>query len=256
MATTAAKKGKVLSLVKPRTVKGKKNGQRTRSIWRKLGRMSAITVLGTASVVGASFAISWAATRAWEWAATSAISTYRQTVRQLPMITDESLSIEELLDQTSAEMGFHPAILRSMAIQESGKEFNAPNRMKRELHLLRAGKKGGRPQIVPPKHLNDVEKEMWATSHGVLQVIFGFHYKECGLTPINGWVELHKPSVGIPCGAKVLKMFIDKNKSVKKQRARLWMALRDFNNSNEYANIVLKRADGFMDGDTDYGPGV
>lgn len=151
-------------------------------------------------------------------------------------------SIEQILDRVSDDNGFNRGILRAIALQESGGYIDN-NRVKCEPQLLRATKqKDGkfRAAITPPAGLNQIERELWASSHGVLQIIYGFHYKECGL-PLNGWDKLHDPETNIRCGATILKSNLARYRSIADAKQRLWSALRDYNGSEEYADKVIVR---------------
>lgn len=206
-------------------------------------------------LVTVAFYIVTATTQVGAWAREKAETGYVYALSYLPQtqvlqfVQAAQVPIEQVLDQVSFEMKFDPTILRAIAQKESG-GYNESNRVKDEPQLLRpwvdrAGKAHG-PQIVPPdkvngQYLNDIEKLLWASSHGVLQVIYGFHYKTCGLG-LNEWDKLHDPLTNVRCGAKVLKLYADRYRAtVPDQTKRLWLALRDYNNSDAYANEVMSR---------------
>ena len=219
--------------------------------WRvKIALVSIKIAVVAAVVITASFYISTYSLKSWEWGKERAQSAYAWALSKLPhsekirFIEPSKVSVETILDQVSDEMKFDRSVLRAIAMQESG-GYTDTNRVKEEPHLLepwvdRNGKKRA-PQISPPAGLNKIEKLLWASSHGTLQVVFGFHYKECGL-PENGWDQLHDPLINVRCGATVLKKYADKYRSSEKNPARrLWLALRDYNNSDAYADEVMAR---------------
>lgn len=177
---------------------------------------------------GVSYGISYAAEqydRSIEWAAS--LLPVRQVIQILPA---EQVPVEQLIEQVSEEFGLNPIVIKAMALQESG-GWNDLNRMKEEPQLL-VPQKGQPAQIAPPRGLNDVEKLMWATSHGLLQVIYGFHYKTCEL---RNPMQLHDPLINLRCGTKVLRILIDKYDTVSDPERRLWLAYRDYNGSGKGA---------------------
>lgn len=205
-----------------------------------------------AASVATSFAITFYVTQLGSWGYAKGIELYDQTLSLLPkrevvmFVSPEKVPTEKLLDMVSAEMKFDPAILRAIAMQESG-GYTATNRVRDEPQLLTRG------LIKPPANLNNIEKLLWASSHGILQIIFGFHYKECSLPP-NGWDQLHDPLTNIRCGATILRNNARKYATIKSSGDRLWHALRDYNNSDEYADKVMRRIIQLKT--IDYGEGI
>lgn len=207
-----------------------------------------------AIIIVASFTVVTYTTKAGEWAYSQAMTGYSWALSQLPksesvrFIQPEKIPTEQLLDLVSREMDFDPTVLRAIAQQESG-GYTDTNRVREEPHLLESWRdQNGKlhpPRIKPPADLNRIEKMLWASSHGVLQIIFGFHYKTCGL-PENGWDQLHDPLTNIRCGAKILKTNADRYRGTVKDRSkRLWFALRDYNGTGPeaeaYADRVMRR---------------
>lgn len=224
--------------------------KRSSILWPIL-KYSTVLFGSFAATIFAAFTIVSYSLQARDWATEQANITYSTLLSYIPkqtvvqMVTSNQASIESILDMVSSEMRFDPVLLKAMAIQESG-GFTSNNRVKDEPQLLEWSKdKSGNPKppaIVLPKDLslNRIERLLWASSHGVLQVIFGFHYKTCGLAPTE-WDRLHDPLINIRCGAKVLKSYADRYKSEPDQSKRVWLALRDYNGSEEYANSVMLR---------------
>lgn len=215
------------------------------------------TICGIITLIVASFPISRNALLAWENTKRASLDFYDSTIALLPrsaaltVVEPDQASIEAILDQVSKELDLDPAILRAMAIQESGK-YSATNLIRYEPQLLQSN--GRRPQIVPPKELSEIERQLWASSHGLLQVVFGFHYKECKLG-IRDWAKLYNPLINARCGGVTLKNYAARYRgTVKNQAQRLWFALRDYNNSDEYANQVARRIASIKE--INYGDGI
>ncbi len=205
--------------------------------------------LGLTLLICLSFGVVSFTTRANDWVRLKGKQVHALILSKLPQqetiqfLNPEAIPVERVLDMVSQEMKFDPMVLRAMALQESGGYTNT-NRVRGEPQLLdvwrdQSGKL--RPaRIVPPPGLNEIEKHLWASSHGALQIIFGFHYKTCGLNA-NEWDKLHVPLVNIRCGAKILQNNARKYSNIDDQSRRLWFALRDYNNSDAYADQVMAR---------------
>jgi soluble lytic murein transglycosylase-like protein len=75
----------------------------------------------------------------------------------------------------------------------------------------------------------------WGYSYGLTQVVYGFHYKRCGL---KSPADLYDPKINIKCGARVLKDCQQKTDS-------LTAALGCYNGdkSGKYARKVMAHLD-------------
>ncbi len=149
---------------------------------------------------------------------------FTRTVTVTEIVEPDKVSVEEIIDRVSSEYHVPAVIIKAMAVQESG-HWNRTNAIREEPQLL--GKR-----INPPKDLPDIERRMWVSSHGVLQVIYGFHYKYCGLTHFS---QLYDPYTNIRCGVSILRKNWDSCSNIKNPGARLREALRMYNGSGEKA---------------------
>lgn len=151
------------------------------------------------------------------------------------LLDPETIPTETLIEQISAEMGIPSIVTKAMALQESG-GWTDTNRVRYESQLLDS-------KIFPPKDLNPIERQLWASSHGILQVIYGFHAKLCKL---HSWADLHIPTVGIRCGLTVLKKNLESVQNIKDPSERLRQALRMYNGSGEKAEQYSKTVMGHL----------
>jgi hypothetical protein len=140
-------------------------------------------------------------------------------------------SIEAMIEEVAADNGIPAAVIRAMAVQESG-HLGSTDRVRFEPHLM--------SRFKPPAHLNDIEKKFYASSFGLLQVIYGFHAKTCGL---KSYSDLLVPKKNAVCAIKVLKANLAQTKGTPAQRMR--EALRRYNGSGpqaeKYADQVMVR---------------
>ena len=160
-------------------------------------------------------------------------------VDQLPkqyavqVIKPDDVPIEQLINLVSHEFKINPLIVRAMAEQESG-TLERTSRVRFEPHLM------GRFKV--PANLNDIERQLYSSSHGLLQVVFGFHYKRCGLGEYD-WDRLHDPLTNLRCGLTVLRDNLESPaiKRLPRPADRLRAALARYNGSEEYADQVMAR---------------
>lgn len=209
--------------------------------------MKTATWLGV--IIAGSFAISMLSLKCYDYITWKAEVAYAIVLDYLPQrevhhfISSDNTPVEKIFVLFSQEIEVDAILLTAMAQQESG-VYEITNRVKFEPHLLQSWKDDkGRvhpPQINPPRNLNNIEKQLWASSHGILQVIFGFHYKTCNL-PENSWNQLYDPLINIRCGAHILKSYAARYSNIKDQSQRVWLALRDYNGSDAYADEVMAR---------------
>ena len=136
-------------------------------------------------------------------------------------IDPDTVPTEMLIEQVAAEQGLPVELLQAMAIKESGK-FNSTNRVRFESHIYE------KFQRIIPDNLNEIERQLWASSHGILQVIWVYHYKACGLEG-KDWTALHDPLTNLRCGALIFRDRWARFKDIKNLRDRLFMALRAYN---------------------------
>lgn len=143
---------------------------------------------------------------------------------------------EMLLEESAAKYGVPKVVLKAMALQESGRSWNKITRTRFEPALA------ARHEKDIPNSLTDEERRLFWASHGVLQVVYGFHYKTCGL---KSWLDLHQFKTGIDCGAKILRNQLDRFSDIRNKKDRLFMALRGYNGdvnlpqTADYANTII-----------------
>lgn len=155
------------------------------------------------------------------------------------LVQPESVDVEKLIHIISLEEGVSPHITLAMAYQESGKGFRT-DRVRFEPHLMKRFK-----DRMEPWMLNDVERQMVASSHGLLQVVYGWHKKTCGL---DSYTQLYQPSINIRCGLRVFKDALNRVPKSKNKLFRLREALAAYNagpnpsqQGYDYADTVLKK---------------
>lgn len=154
------------------------------------------------------------------------------------LVQPESVDVEKLIEVISREEGVSPHITLAMAYQESGKALRT-DRVRFEPHLMKLFK-----SRIPGYMSNEIERQMVASSHGLLQVVYGWHYKTCGL---ESYTQLYQPSINIRCGLKVLKDALRMSPKSSNKLFRLREALAIYNGglskpqqSYDYADSVLK----------------
>lgn len=196
------------------------------------------------------------ATKAGVYIEAQANDIYQRVLAEIPVslknnaaasVQGESKDVRELIKDISKAEGISPVITEAMALQESG-ELSRTDRVNEEPALLkpyrdRDGKL--RPaRIRPPQGLNQIEKQMWASSHGLMQIIYGFHKERCGL---KSFTELYDPETNIRCAIKILKENLKTYDNVRNPRQKLQLALRDYNGSgpdaDAYAASVIANID-------------
>jgi soluble lytic murein transglycosylase-like protein len=144
----------------------------------------------------------------------------------------EELDTEEIIEAISAEFGVAPIVTKAMALQESG-GWERADRVRFEPHL--------HGKFKTPAGLNEIEKQFYASSFGLLQVIWGYHGEgTCGL---SSYSQLLDVSTNIRCGLTVLTNNLKDVKGTPGQRLRV--ALRKYNGSGPdaeaYATKVMAR---------------
>lgn len=141
----------------------------------------------------------------------------------------EEVDVEQLIESISAEFGINPVIVKAMAVQESG-HWNATDRVRFEKHL--------HGRFKTPPGLNEIEKQFYASSFGIGQVIYGYHKERCKL---SSYSELLRVDVNLRCTLTILS----ENLKAAKGKHRLKQALTRYNGSGpeaeKYAEQVLAR---------------
>ena len=159
----------------------------------------------------------------------------RVEIREIPVErivyqTPDEPELHELIEQVSGAYGVPPVLTLAMIRQESGRGLRT-DRVRFEPHIL------SRHSKKIPKHLNGIEAKMWASSHGLLQVVYVLHHERCGL---KSFTELYEPRVGLECGLAVLTDCMKRwNKETNKVR-RLRKALQCYNGGSKYPGEVLE----------------
>lgn len=148
---------------------------------------------------------------------------------RIVVVSPQEVDTEQLIESISAEFGINPVIVKAMAVQESG-HWNRTDRVRFEKHL--------HGKFKTPAHLNEIEKQFYASSFGILQVIYGFHKERCKL---SSYSELLEPAKNIRCSLTILS----ENLKAAKGKNRLKQALTRYNGSGpeaeKYAEQVLAR---------------
>lgn len=148
---------------------------------------------------------------------------------RIVVVSPQEVDTEQLIESISAEFGINPVIVKAMAVQESG-HWNATDRVRFEKHL--------HGKFKTPAHLNEIEKQFYSSSFGILQVIYGFHKERCKL---SSYSELLEPAKNIRCSLTILS----ENLKAAKGKNRLKQALTRYNGSGpeaeKYAESVLAR---------------
>lgn len=197
-----------------------------------------------AFIVGGSCAVNYWAVLFWDWTYAQYAEAYQWAEKRMTrevvvreFIDPDTVPTEMLIDQVAAEEGLPAELLKAMALKESGR-FNSTNRVRFEPHIYK------KYQRVIPDNLHEIERQLWASSHGIMQVIWLYHRKVCGLEN-KDWTVLHDPLTNIRCGARVFKERWGWFKDIKNPGDRLFMALRSYNGDVEipdtadYANHIL-----------------
>lgn len=148
---------------------------------------------------------------------------------KIVVVSPEQIDTEKLIESISAEFGINPVIVKAMAVQESG-HWNATDRVRFEKHL--------HGRFKTPPGLNEIEKQFYASSFGIGQVIYGYHKERCKL---SSYSELLEPAKNIRCSLTILS----ENLKAAKGKNRLKQALTRYNGSGpeaeKYAESVLAR---------------
>lgn len=210
-------------------------------------------ILGAACVIAIAFAVVGGLNKASEVGKDLLARVETWAVAKIPkryavqVVRPNDVPIEQLVEMVAQEFRINPIIVKAMAIQESG-SYERANRVRFEPHLLDAA-------LRPPAGLNEIERQLFASSHGLLQIVFGFHYKRCGLGQYD-WDKLHEPIINLRCGLTILRdnLQTPKVQTLQRPADRLRAALKMYNGSSEYADAVMGRVADFLI--TDLGGGV
>lgn len=136
-------------------------------------------------------------------------------------VNPDTVPTEMLIEQVAAEEGLPVELLKAMVLKESG-SFNRTNARRFEPHIF---KKFNR---TIPHDLNDIERQLWASSIGLMQVIWVYHFRTCGLEGKDPDALLDALT-NLRCGAKVFKERWTRFRDVKNVQDRLFMSLRAYN---------------------------
>lgn len=164
---------------------------------------------------------------AQKWSDLISSVTRVQIVREY--IPAHQASISELIIQVSKEYHLPPIVLRALVLQESGGSDQNLYRFEPEQFSRRA-------KI--DKGLSESDRRMFASSHGLTQVM-GYRAKpDCGVH----WSKLYDNSIALRCAAKIFKQNLA-GLSGKDPAVRLREAYRIYNGSGPEAEA---HADQFM----------
>lgn len=156
-----------------------------------------------------------------------------KVIEKVHVLDPERVPVEDLINQISADAGLNPLIIRALAEQESGK-YLPIDRIRYEPQLM--------PKVNAPRHLNEIERQLYASSIGLTQVIYGLHKERCGL---KSYADLLDPANSIRCSIIILKANLEACRHIKQPGLRLREALRMYNGRGEmaeaYADRVMQR---------------
>lgn len=140
----------------------------------------------------------------------------------------EQVPLSKLINELAKEQHINPIILKAIIEKESGGRWD---RIRFEPHLLKGFKK--------EKNMTEAEHQMFATSIGLMQVVYGIHRHHCGL---SSYSELFDREKNLRCGIRVLKECLDRNKGSGGASMVLRKALGCYNGdkSGAYADSVMQ----------------
>lgn len=146
-------------------------------------------------------------------------------IEKIVEVHPEQAKLPDLINETAAEYGLDPLLLRAIIRAESGGRTNAvrfePSHMSRK-----DVKKLGR---------NDSERQMYASSFGLMQIM-GWHAPNYGLE----WNDLLEPSTNLKVGADILRQCLDRKRNTNKIE-KLREGLRCYNGGSEYPDLILQQ---------------
>lgn len=144
------------------------------------------------------------------------------------IINPKDPTLPEIISTISKKYQIPEVALKAMVLQESTDGKN--------LYRFEEGKFQALKTHKDYKKMSSDELRMMASSHGVAHVM-GFTAREvCGVH----WSQLYNQIQGLDCGAKVLKLKLDKYSREPVPSKRLMYALRDYNGSGTQAENYAK----------------
>jgi len=156
-----------------------------------------------------------------------------KVIESVRVLDPDKVPVEELITQLSADAGLNPLIIKALAIEESG-HYLRTDRIRYEDKLM--------SKVHPPKGLNLIEQQMYASSIGLTQIIYGLWKDKCKL---NSFSDLLDPRTNIQCSIEILKLNLAACSKIEQPGARLREALRRYNGSGPdaeaYADRVMQR---------------
>lgn len=162
------------------------------------------------------------------WTQRKAINYYEQALSRLvevkvirEAVPAESLPLEVIYRKAAEKYGLPPVALKALAMQESsgGK------------YLYRF-----EPHVFARLKGEENERRMMASSHGVMQILGTTAKEACGLH----WSELYDRLQNVMCGARYLRMQLDRHKTGDKAE-RMLKAFASYNGSGEKAELHAQR---------------
>lgn len=204
-----------------------------------LSAVAVLCVLGAGDV--SERAVYWAKIKYAE--AEGYISGVFRTVERVEVPIDpEDTPTELIISEVSHDYGIDPIITTAIIVTESGWDMRH-DRMRYEPHLLGRFKREG--------WQSDEEHRMFASSFGLMQVVYGIHRKDCRL---ESWADLLNRRKNIECGLLVLQKCLDMHRDVERPAERLRRALGCYNGDRDnyparvFSNLAQLAIDGRAQG--------
>jgi len=196
-------------------------------------------VVGLAALINRGAEVAWNSLYAQYAEAAQAIEnrlTKEVVVREV--VPPSELELDDIIDEVSRQNHLNKIILRALITHESGDRID---RIRHEPHLMKRFKF--------PGYLNQIERELWASSVGPAQVIYGLWKDACGWQTLQQALD---PWNNISCSAMILRRHLESKdvRELKTPAARLREALRRYNGTGEdaerYAEVVMGRVAGML----------
>lgn len=113
---------------------------------------------------------------------------WRDTWTVERVLTPEQKSAEQLIEEIAPKHGLPPLLVKAVVQHESMWRADA---LKHEPHHMSRCS----------EFANPAQRAMCASSHGLMQIMFSVHKKNCDL---ESWTDLYNPRTNIECGSKIL----------------------------------------------------
>jgi hypothetical protein len=210
----------------------KKRGWKLRAAWAmsKYAVIVGVVIIAATGITRASETVADKAWQGYEAAYDAAIEKLTRVEVVHQIVSPEDMPVGDIIERVAAEEGIPAIILKSIAIQESGKYYRT-DRIRFEPHLM--------SRVKPPAHLNDIEKQLYASSIGLMQIIYGFHKERCGF---NSVTDAFDPYTSVRCACAILKANLAAApKEMRSPGARLRYAIKRYNGDGERAEAYTEQ---------------